>query len=173
MKRKLLIGIVAVMVLAFGVGNAAAQSDFSGVWTLDVSKSINMPSGLIQTMTVTQKGDRVEVETRSKVGESQERVGKDAFVVDGKETDFTAPLPPGTATKKAKRTSKWTADKNVFDVTEESVVNAPDGSEATIRANRRWILSADGKTLTIEMVMENPNDAAKPRSRSKRVFVKK
>jgi hypothetical protein len=39
-------------------------------------------------------------------------------------------------------------------VTEESVLNAPDGGEATVRAKRRWRLSADGKTLTIEMETE-------------------
>ena len=169
MKRKLLIGIVAVMVFAFGVGTVAAQSDLSGVWTLDAGKSLNVPPGLIQTMTVTQNGDRVEVETKSKAREGQERVGKDAYVLDGKETDFTAPVPPGAA-KKAKRVSKWTDDGNGFDVTEEAVVNAPDGGgEATIRAKRRWRLSADGKTLIIEMDVENPNGTSK----SRRVFVKK
>ena len=169
MKRKLLIGIVAVMAFVFGAGNVAAQSDFSGVWTLDAGKSANVPPGLMQTMTVTQNGDRVEVETKSKVGEGEERVGKDAYVLDGKETDFTM----GRGAKKAKRVSKSTDDGNGFDVTEEFVVNQPDGGEATVRANRRWILSADGKILTIEMVSENPNDASKPRSRSRRVFVKK
>ena len=169
MKRKLLIGIVAIMVFAFGVGTVAAQSDLSGVWTLDSGKSANVPPGIMQTMTVTQNGDRVEIETKSKVGEGQERVGKDAYVLDGKETDFTAPVPPGAA-KKAKRVSKWTDDENGFDVSEEAVVNAPNGGgEATIRAKRRWRLSADGKTLTIEMDVENPNGASK----SKRVFVKK
>ncbi len=79
----------------------------------------------------------------------------------------------GRGAKKAKRVSKLTADGNGFVVTEEFVLNAPDGGEATVRANHRWILSADGKTLTIEMVVENPNDASKPRSRSRRVFVKK
>ena len=168
MKRKLLIGIVTVMVFAFGVGNVAAQSDFSGVWTLDSGKSLNVPPGLIQTMTVTQKGDRVEIETKSKVGEGEERVGKDAYVLDGKETDFTM----GRGAKNAKRVSKLMADGKGFDVAEEFVVSQPNGSEATIRANRRWILSADGKTLIIEMVAENPNDASQPKSRSKRVFVK-
>ncbi|MDQ3801583.1 MAG: hypothetical protein M3384_19345 [Acidobacteriota bacterium] len=168
MKHKLLIGIVAVMVFAFGVGNVAAQSDFSGVWTLDAGKSANVPPGLMQTMTVTQNGDRVEIETKSKVGEGEERVGKDAYVLDGKQTDFTM----GRGAKNAKRVSKLTADGKGFDVTEEFVVNQPDGGEATVRANHRWILSADGKTLTIEMVAENPNDASKPRSRSRRVFVK-
>ncbi|MCA1624266.1 MAG: hypothetical protein LC768_10120 [Acidobacteria bacterium] len=169
MKRKLLIGIIAVMAFASGVGNVAAQSDFSGVWTLDAGKSANVPPGLMQTMTVTQKGDRVETETKSKAGEGQERVGKDAYVLDGKETDFAM----GRGAKKAKRVSKLMDDGNGFVVTEEAVLSAPDEGEATVRANRRWILSADGKTLTIEMVAENPNDASKPRSRSRRVFVKK
>ncbi len=169
MKRKLLIGIVAVMVFTLSAGIVAAKGDFSGVWTLDVGKSAGVPPELIQTMTITQKGDRVETETKSKAGEGQERVGKDDYVLDGKETDFTM----GRGAKKAKRVSKWMDDGNGFDVTEEFVMNQPDGSEATVRANRRWILSADGKTLTIEMVVENPNGASKSRSRSRRVFVKK
>ena len=169
MKHKLLIGIVAVMVFTLSAGIVAAKGDLSGVWTLDAGKSAGVPPGLIQTMTVTQNGDRVETETKSKVGESQERVGKDVYVLDGKETDFTM----GRGAKKAKRVSKWMDDGNGFDVTEEFVMNAPDGGEATVRANRRWILSADGKTLTIEMVVENPNGASKSRSRSRHVFVKK
>jgi hypothetical protein len=165
MKRKLLIGIFAVMVLVFGVGNVTAKADFSGVWTLDAGKSEGVPPGLMQIMTVTQKGDQVEIETKSKAGEGQERVGKDAYVLDGKETDFTI----GRGAKNAKRVSKRTADGNGFDVIEEAVLNAPNGGEVTIRAKRCWRLSADGKTLTIEMDAENPNGASK----SKRVFVKK
>jgi hypothetical protein len=84
----------------------------------------------------------IEVETKSKAGEGQERVGKDAYVLDGKETDFTM----GRGAKNAKRISKWTADGNVFVVTEEAVLNAPDGGKAAFRGTRRWILSADGKT---------------------------
>jgi hypothetical protein len=168
MKRKLLIGIIAVTVFGFGVGIVAAKADFNGVWTLDAGKSEGLPPGMMQTMTVTQKGDRVEIETKVKVGEGQERVGKDAYVLDGKETDFAPPVPGGSA-KKAKRISKLTDDGNGFDVTEEAVLNAPDGGEATVRAKRRWRLSADGKNLTIEMEVENPNGTSK----SRRVFVKK
>ena len=165
MKRKLLIGIIAVTVFAFGAGTVDAKGDLSGVWTLDAGKSAGVPPGLIQTMTVTQNGDRVEVETKSKVGEGQERVGKDAYVLDGKETDFTM----GRGAKKAKRTIKWTDDGSGFDVTEESVLNAPDGGEVKVRSTRRWRLSADGKTLTIEMEVEHSRRGT---SKSRRVFVK-
>ena len=169
MKRILLFGIVAVMVFTLNAGSVAAKGDFSGIWTLDSGKSAGVPPGLIQTMTVTQNGDRVETETKSKEGEGQERVGKDAYVLDGKETDFTM----ARSANKTKRVSKRADDGNGFDVTEEAIVNTPNGSEVTVRSNRRWILSADGKTLTIEMVVENPNGESKPRSRTRRVFIKK
>jgi hypothetical protein len=44
---------------------------------------------------------------------------------------------PGSGAKKAKRISKLTDDGNGFDVTEEAVLNALEGGEATIRAKRR------------------------------------
>lgn len=170
MKRKLLIGIVALAVFAFGIGIvAAAKANFSGVWMLDTAKSEGLQPGTIQTMTVKQDGDRVEIETKLKAGDGAEQTLKDAYVLDGKEVDFTPPIIGGGAAKKAKRTSKWTADEGGFDASEEVLVSAPDGGEDTIKAKRRWRLSADGKTLTIEMDVELPNGATK----SKRVFVKK
>jgi hypothetical protein len=172
MKNKLIIGIIALAVFALSAGIvAAAKANFSGTWTLDVGKSEGLPPGMTSTMTVTQTGDRVGVEAKLKMGEGEERTIKDVFVLDGKETDFTPPFIGGNSAsvKRAKRTSKWTADGNGFEVTEEAVLNAPDGSEDTIKATRRWSLSADGKTVTVEGTMQAPNGTTK----TKRVFVKK
>lgn len=170
MKLKLLIGIIAVTVFAFCLGmGVTAKANFNGTWTLEAGKSEGLPPGMTQTMTVTQTGDRVEVEAKLKVGDGAEQTIKDAYVLDGKEVDFTPPIMGGGAAKKAKRTSRWTADENGFDASEEAVVTNSDGGEDTIRAKRRWRLSADGKALTIEMDLETPNGAAK----SKRVFAKK
>ena len=171
MKNKLIIGIIALAMFALSAGMVAAKANFSGVWTLDGSKSEGLPPGMTQTMNVTQNGDRLEVEITLKAEQGEARTVKDAFVLDGKETDFTPPLVGGTDTtvKKAKRTSKWTKDEKGFESTEEAVLTAPDGGENTIKAKRQWSLSSDGKTLTIEVSMQNPNGDSK----SKRVFVKK
>ncbi|MDQ4122375.1 MAG: hypothetical protein M3209_13130 [Acidobacteriota bacterium] len=172
MKNKLIIGIIAILMFAFSTGiGAAAKADFSGMWTLDAAKSEGLPPGLTSSMTVKQTGDRVEVETKLKMGEGEERTVKDVFVLNGKETDFTPPLigGAGATVKRAKRTSRWMADGNGFEVTEEAVLNSPDSGEALIKVTRRWSLSADGKTLTADTNMQNPNGGSK----SKRVFVKK
>lgn len=171
MKRKLIISLVAIAALALSIGIVAAKANFSGIWTLDKDKSEGLPPGMTETMTVAQNGDRLEVERKLKSPQGEERTIKDVFVLDGKETDFSPPLMGGggATVKKAKRTSKWAADGNGFDSTEEAVLNAPDGGEDTIKVTRRWSLSADGKTLTVEGDMQGPNGAVK----TKRVFVKK
>ncbi|HEX8265664.1 MAG TPA: hypothetical protein VF596_09680 [Pyrinomonadaceae bacterium] len=173
MKNKLIIGIIVLAMLALSAGiiAAAVKADFSGAWAMDVGKSEGVPPGLTSTMIVNQTGDRVEIETTIKRAEGDERTTKDVFILDGKETDFTPPLlnGAGASVKRAKRTSKWTAGGNGFEATETAVLNSPEGDEDTIKAARRWTLSSDGKTLTIEMTMENPNGTSK----TKRVFVKK
>ncbi len=141
----------------------AAQADFSGTWKLDTVKSSGLPPGMEQTMFVTQKGDAVKIETRVKSPNGEQTV-PDNYVLDGKETDFKLPNAPDA---KGKRTSKWNAGGNGFDVSEKAVVETPDG-EATIEATRKWTLAADGKTLTIEMTVKSPNGTQE----SKRTFVK-
>jgi hypothetical protein len=170
MKRKLVIGIVAIATFALSAGIAAAKVNFSGAWTLDTSKSEGLPPGMTQTMTITQNGDRIDVERRVKAGAGEERIVKDLFVLDAKETDFTPTIigGGGATIKKAKRTSKWAGNGNGFDTTEEVTLNAPDGGEDTIKAAQRWSLSADGKILTVEMDIQTPSGALK----TKRVFVK-
>ncbi len=169
MKLKLIISILVITIFALNVGIVAAKANFSGLWAIDKDKSEGLPPGMTQTMTVTQNGDRIEVEVKIKAGEGEERTIKDVYVLDGKETDFSPPIiGEGATVKRAKRTSKWTADGNGFEVTEEATINGPNG-EGTIKARRLWSVSADGKTLNVELDMEGPNGGSK----TKRVFVKK
>jgi hypothetical protein len=134
-------------------GAPAAKADFSGTWVLDASKSEGLPPGVEQTLVVTQQGDRVEAQNTTK-GPQGEQVIKDAYVLDGQETDF-APALVGGGTGKGRRTSRWTADGRAFDVTEQATVPGDDGEEQ-IKATRRWSLSADAKTLTIEITLNGP-----------------
>ncbi len=156
------IAILAALALNFGA-STLAKADFNGKWTLDKARSTGLPPGMDQTMTVTQSGDAVKIETKVK-GQNGEQTVPDNYVLDGKETDFKLPNAPDA---KGKRTSKWNAGGNGFDVSEKAVVETPDG-EATIEATRKWTLAADGKTLTIEMTVKSPNGTQE----SKRTFVK-
>ena len=115
-------------------------------------------------MTVKQTGDRIEIETTIS-GDQGDQVVKDAYVLDGKETDFSQKM--GGAAAKGKRTSSWAGDGNCIRGTESAPI-AGEMGEADIKATRKWTLSADAKTLTIVLNVEGPMGA----QTVKRVFVK-
>jgi hypothetical protein len=145
---------------------AAAKADFSGTWVLDKADSEGLPADMDQTMTVTQAGDRLTLETKLITGQG-EQVVPDAYTLDGKEKEFT-PRAGNGAEGKGRRTARWAADGSGFEVSEEATFDAPEGA-VTVKTTRKWSLSADGKTLKIELATEDPNGT----HRSKRTFLKK
>ncbi len=166
MKRKIAAGGVAVVLVALSlVVAAAAKADFSGKWVMDKTKSEGVPPDMEQTMTITQTGDKIDLETKVN-GPNGERVIKDSYTVDGKETDFTPQGRQG-AMGKGKRTAKWSADSSALEVSETATLNGPNGPDE-ISATRKWTLAADGKTLTIELTFSGEQGMQK----TKRVFVK-
>lgn len=157
--------IYALSVSTFGQG-AVAKADLSGTWALDKARSEGLPPGMDQTLTLKQTGDRLEVEAKIS-GPQGEQTVSDGYIIDGQPKDFE-PALVGGGKGKGKRTSTWAADGGGFDASEEATLQGPEGEE-TVKATRRWRLSPDGKTLTIEMSFEGPGGSRK----SKRVFTKK
>jgi hypothetical protein len=168
MKRKIATGSVAValVALSLAVAAAAAKADFSGKWVMDKTKTEGVAEGVEYSLSITQTGDKIEVETTVK-GPQGERVVKDTFIADGKEVDFTPPIPQPGVTGKGKRTTKWTADGTGLEVNEAATLDGPQGA-AELSATRKWALAADGKTLTMEMTFSSEMGMQK----TKRVFVK-
>ncbi|HYG09929.1 MAG TPA: hypothetical protein VD835_08155 [Pyrinomonadaceae bacterium] len=167
MKRKIAAGGVAVALVALSLvaAAAAAKADFSGKWVMDKTKSEGVPPNIEQTMTVTQTGDKIELETKVTTPQG-ERVIKDNYTADGKETDFTPQGPQG-AIGKGKRTAKWSADGAALEVSETATLDGPNGPDE-VSATRKWWLAPDGKTLTIELTFSGEQGMQK----TKRVFVK-
>jgi hypothetical protein len=133
---------------------AGAQADFSGTWVLDTDRSQGLPEGFEQTMTVKQSGDRLEIEFHLRGGPQGEERASDAYVLDGKETDFR-PAIIGGGSGKGRRTSRWLDGKRSFEAQERATVEGPDG-EVAVTVARRWTLAPDGNTLTLEMTMSGP-----------------
>jgi hypothetical protein len=150
---------------------AAAQADapranFSGTWELDQSKSHSIPPDMKQTMTVVQDGDRVSVETKI-VNPQGERTVKDAFVLDGKEVEFTPPPQgPNAPPAKGKRKGQWLAGGKGFYLEEEITSETPQGPSTTL-VSRKWMSWPDG-TISVEVIQETPLGAFS----SRRAFVK-
>ncbi len=143
----------------------SAKADFNGTWALDKTNSEGLPPGMDQLMTVVQNGDKLSLETKL-ITEQGEQVVPDSYVLDGKEVEFT-PNGPGGLTGKGKRTAKWGSD-NSIEVSETATFDTPE-STATFQTTRKWMLSADGKTLKIEMTVDGPNG----KQLLKRTFIRK
>lgn len=167
MRRIGMMGIVVTVVFSLGlVALAAATPDFSGTWALDRSRSIGLPPGMQQTMIVVHAGDKINLETKIITAQG-ERIVKDIYTLDGKEAEFTPQGPQGPAGK-GKRTAKWLPRGNGIVVSEETTVETPKGI-VNSQLTRKWIMSPDGTTITIDMYHDGPNGSFE----TKRIFVRK
>jgi hypothetical protein len=159
-----------LLLAAAAVAYAADHPSFAGTWELDQSRSHSIPPDMKQTFTVVQEGDRVAVELKV-VTPQGERVIKEAYTLDGKETEFAPPVPPNAPkdapAPKGKRTARWMANDRGFMIEDEIVNQTPDGPE-TILIARKWMHWPDG-TISVETITERGGNAFN----NKRVFVKK
>ena len=169
MARRILITIATALVLSVIV-LAADKPNFTGTWTMDRARSYGLPGNMNQIMTVTQKDDQIEIETKL-IQPGNERVQKDMYILDGKEHEFqppTPPAPPGqpapAAPPKGKRTSNWLPGGNGITVADVTTAQTPKGP-ATNQVVRKWTLTSAGE-LVIDMYFDNPNGSFE----TKRIF---
>jgi hypothetical protein len=148
------LGALLIIGAAPGLATTPAQTDFSGTWVLDTSRSDGLPEGIEQTMTVNQSGDRIEIETVTATPMGERRT-EDVYVLDGIETDFQ-PVFNVDISATGKRTSHWSEGRGGFEATERATVQGPDGQVGEISVVRTWTLAPDGNTLTIEMNISGP-----------------
>src|SRR3954452_20354742 len=89
--RKLFLS--SALVLGFSsLSLAFTKPDFNGAWIMDRGRSFGLPGNMQQTMSVKQVADQIEVETKL-IQPDNERTVKDTYILDGKEYDFSPPLP--------------------------------------------------------------------------------
>ncbi|HEV7474920.1 MAG TPA: hypothetical protein VGN90_12785 [Pyrinomonadaceae bacterium] len=172
MTRRILMSGTAILILSLLalVAGANPKPNFTGAWVMDVARSFGQPPNMQQTMTVTQTEDQITVETKLILPDN-ERIVKDTYVLDGKEHEFTPPLPlnapPNTPAPKGKRTAAWLPNTTGILVTELITNETPKGP-ATTQIARKWLITNDGE-LAITMFIDAPNGSYE----TKRVFVKK
>ena len=144
---------------------AAAKPNFSGTWTLDRARSFGLPSDMNQTLTITQKDDRIELETKL-IQPNNERSVKDTYVLDGKEYDYTPLVPPNQPPATGKRTAIWLPGDKGIQVTDVATTESPKGPVKT-QTVRKWTISGSGE-LVVDMYVDNPNISYE----AKRIFTK-
>jgi hypothetical protein len=132
---------------------------------MDKNRSFSNPPGLDQTLVVTHEGDRVKVEAKL-VTPQGERVINEEYVLDGKEAEFAPTGAPAGA--KGRRRAYWLPDGRGIVIEDEVKSDSPSGPVAQ-QTVRKWTLSADGVTLTVDYHFDGPRGSGE----SKRVFAKK
>ena len=165
MARRTLLTVAAMMALSL-IAFAATKPNFSGSWSMDRGRSFGLPGDMNQTLTINQKDDQIEVETKL-IQPNNERTVKDTYTLDGKEYDFTPLVPPNAPPAKGKRTAVWLPGDKGIQVTDVATTETPKGP-VTTQTVRKWTLSSQGE-LVIDMYVDNPNISYE----AKRIFIKK
>jgi hypothetical protein len=166
MKIRILTASLFVLLFAVTFGVAAPKADFNGKWMMDRDKSEGLPPGMDQVMIIKQAGDQINLDTRILPDEQLGYTQSDVYTLSGQETAF-APRRGGVEGK-GKRTAKWINDGMGIEVVEEASFDTPQG-KIEIQSSRKWLMSADGKSITIEMSQKDPKGTV---TRTKRVFMK-
>ncbi len=166
MKHKIAPLLVPALILTGTLAFAAAKANFSGTWVMNKSRSEGIPPDVEQTMTMTQVDDQLTMQNKITTPSGDIAIS-DAFTINGKEVDFTQKRNDEEI--KGKRTSKWFADGNGFESNEEFTIVGGDNLPITQQITRKWMMSADGKTFTVDLSGKGPNGDL----HTKRTFVKK
>ena len=169
MTRKITISCAFVFVIGcFAV--AFAKPNFSGSWVMDRARSFGLPGNMNQTMNVKQTETQIEVETKL-IQPGNERTVNDIYVLDGKEYEFSPPVPPNAkpdAPKpQGKRTSNWLPNGEGMIAT-EVITNQTDKGPTTTQVTKKWTFTSDG-----ELIINFFIDGADYAYETKRIFTRK
>lgn len=165
MKQRYFYSCVVLIGFIVLTGFAFAKPDFSGTWVLDVNRSFSNPAGLQQTLTVVHTGDQIKVDAKIKTQQGGEQTVVETYTLDGKETEFT---PPGNQPNaKGKRKATWLPDGRGAVIDDVVTSDSPNGP-VTRKTMRKWTLSPDGKTLTVDYYFDDQRGSFE----AKRVFTK-
>lgn len=178
MKRNLV--LAAIFSLSLLAISASAQTpNFSGTWTLDISKSKLGDRNMIaeQTLTVVETAKDITVTPATKRTAPPDGAGNggrpggmggpetaSTFTLDGKGKDVTIDSPRGPST--ATLTGK--AEGGKLTLTTSRSFDGPNGPMA-MTTKETWELSSDGKTLTINTERTSPRGSES----TTKVFTKK
>jgi hypothetical protein len=166
MKPNLTITCAVTFLFLLQAAPALAKPDFSGTWLLDKNRSFSSPAGLEQTMIVVHTGDQIKVESKLVTTRGGEQTINESYTLDGKETEFAPPgAQPGA---KGKRKASWLPEGRGVVIEDNVTSDSPKGP-VTSQVMRKWTLSADGSTLTVDYYFDDQRGSFE----AKRVFVKK
>ncbi len=135
--------LVALSLISAGL---FAQTNFSGTWAFNQSKSVlgDGPMMSPTTITVTQTTAIISTDVVQPSFDGSEMKMSNKYTLDGKESANT-----GMMNSSVKTIVTWSDDKKEMKFA-NTIVFDMNGEKMEMKSNEAWRLSDDGKTLTVK-----------------------
>jgi len=148
-----IIGLSAL--IAASAVSAAAPANFAGTWTLDKTKTQNLPRqwGSAESIVLEIKQDAKQITLESKITGSQFQPQPATYNLDGTESSVEMQgRMPGKANLKA----TWSSDGNTLQLTSKRSGTGPNGEQFSFTTIEKLTLTEGGKVLTNVRHSEGP-----------------
>ncbi|MDX9727976.1 MAG: hypothetical protein RBT50_01810 [Bacteroidales bacterium] len=141
--------LFAVVSLSLISGSLFAQTDFSGSWALNESKSTlgDGPRMSVTSMTVTQQESLISIDLVQPSFEGGEMKRSEKYTLDGKES-----VNKGMMDSSVKTITTWSEDKKELKFA-KTILFDMNGDTMELKITDAWTISDDGKTLTVKSSM--------------------
>ncbi len=143
--------LFAFVLLSLLSGSLIAQPDFSGSWTFNESKSTlgEGPMMSATSMTINQQADLISIDLVQPSFDGGEMKRSEKYTLDGKES-----VNKGMMDSSIKTITTWSDNKKELNFA-KAIVFDMNGEKMEIKITDVWIISDDGKTLTVKSAMSS------------------
>ena len=141
----LLMAVICALLLIPATSSAKENTDFTGDWTLNESKSDLGEGRMFSTskMTVKQEGNTIIIERTRSGRDGQERTMSETLTTDGKENTSKSENRSSTST------AEWSDDGTTLTIKSNMEFNR-QGETFQIKRSEIWTLGEEGKILKIQ-----------------------
>ncbi len=141
----LLMAVICALLLIPATSLAGEETDFTGDWTLNESKSDLGEGRMFSTskMTVNQEGNTIIIERTRSGRDGQERTMSETLTTDGKENTSKSENRSSTST------AEWSDDGTTLTIKSNMEFNR-QGETFQIKRSEIWTLAEEGKILKIQ-----------------------
>ncbi len=139
--------IVLIILLASTVLLAQTKPNFNGTWVLDKDKSFSNGPQFDQTMIVAHQGETIKVEAKQKSPRGEVTINED-YNLNGQPAEFTPQAPPNS---RGRRKASWLPGGHGILIEDEITAEG----KIVNQTMRKWTLSADGKTLIVDLYLDS------------------
>lgn len=143
-----LLALLASTVFLFSFTTLTYKTDFSGSWSLNEGKSELGDFGdrfAARKIKAEQKDDAITIAKTATNFNGEEVTNTETLTFDGKTSETT-----GFANSKKKSTVKWSDDGQSMAIS-YTIAFDRGGQTMEIKGTETWTLSADGKTLSVQV----------------------